>query len=127
MARRKFTGFAMFAWVSSPEAAPRGGSCTPRRSRGPTTAGAATTWRATRTRRRTGSPTRFEVELDRERRRALWAELQSLYAEDLPALPLYFRANAYIRPKWLAGVRPTGHQFSSTLWVEEWRRATAED
>ena len=23
-------------------------------------------------------------------------------------------------PKWLKGVRPTGHQFPSTLWVEQW-------
>ena len=122
VAKRKFTGFAMFAWVSSPEASPRGvlhSEVIPRPENG---------WSGNNVAgyvnpeadRLTDA---IEVELDRERRRALWAELQSLYAEDLPALPLYFRANAYIRPKWLVGVRPTGHQFSSTLWVEEWRRA----
>ena len=119
--RREFTGFAMFAWVSSPEAAPRGvlhSDEIPRPGNGwsgNNVAGYANPEADRLTEA-------IEVELDAERRRALWAELQSLYAEDLPALPLYFRANAYVRPRWLTGVRPTGHQFSSTLWVEEWGR-----
>jgi peptide/nickel transport system substrate-binding protein len=49
--------------------------------------------------------------------------LQTLYAEDLPVIPLYWRANAYVLPKWLEGVRPTGHQGTTTLWVEDWRDA----
>jgi peptide/nickel transport system substrate-binding protein len=65
------------------------------------------------------------VELDRGRRAALWHELETLYAETLPALPLYFRAEAYVLPPWLKGVTPTGHQYPSTLWIEDWRRADA--
>ena len=121
VARRKFTGFAMFAWVSSPESSPRGvlhSEEIPRPENGWSGNNVAA-YANPEADRLTDA---IEVELDAERRRALWAELQALYAEDLPALPLYFRANAYIRPKWLAGVRPTGHQFSSTMWVEEWRR-----
>jgi len=64
----------------------------------------------------------IEVELDRETRRGLWHELQRLYATDLPVLPLYFRANAYILPKWLKGIVPTGHQYPTTNWVETWTR-----
>ena len=30
-------------------------------------------------------------------------------------------ANPYVLPKWLKGVEPTGHQDTSTLWVENWR------
>ncbi len=63
----------------------------------------------------------IEVELDRNQRAALWHRLQALYAEELPALPLYFRANAYVLPKWLTGVTPTGHQYPTTLWIEQWR------
>ena len=121
VARRKFTGLAMFAWVSSPESSPRGvlhSEEIPRPENGWSGNNVAA-YANPEADRLTDA---IEVELDAERRRALWAELQALYAEDLPALPLYFRANAYIRPKWLAGVRPTGHQFSSTMWVEEWRR-----
>jgi peptide/nickel transport system substrate-binding protein len=64
----------------------------------------------------------IEVELDRDKRQALWSRLQQRYASDLPAIPLYFRADAYILPPWLQGVRPTGHQHPSTLWVEEWHQ-----
>ena len=63
----------------------------------------------------------IEIELDRDRRARLWHRLQALYAEDLPALPLFFRADAYVLPKWLKGVRPTGHQYPTTLWIEDWR------
>jgi peptide/nickel transport system substrate-binding protein len=61
------------------------------------------------------------VELDREKRRALWARLQAIYAETLPALPLWFRADAHVWPRWLEGVQPTGHLGPSSLWVETWR------
>jgi peptide/nickel transport system substrate-binding protein len=65
----------------------------------------------------------IEVELDRGKRKTLWAELQRLYAEDLPVIPLYFRAESYILPKWLEGVTPTGHQRPTTHWIEHWRVA----
>ena len=63
----------------------------------------------------------IEVELDRDERAALWRRLQQLYARDLPALPLFFRADSFILPPWLEGVEPTGHQYPTTLWVETWR------
>ena len=65
----------------------------------------------------------IEVEIDPAKRYELWHELQTLYAEQLPALPLYFRADAFVLPKWLDGVTPTGHDAPSTLWIEKWRRA----
>ena len=48
------------------------------------------------------------------------ASIQKLYAEEIPAIPLYFRSNSYIIPKWLKGIRPTGHMFTSTNWIEDW-------
>ncbi len=50
----------------------------------------------------------------------MWHRLQQLYAEELPDLPLYFRSQAFIMPKWLKGVVPTGHMAPTTLWVEDW-------
>ncbi len=64
---------------------------------------------------------RIEATLDPSPRRVLWRALQHRYAALLPALPLYFRTDPYIMPKWLDGVAPTGHQGVSTLWVENWR------
>lgn len=65
----------------------------------------------------------IEDELDTTKRLDLWRQLQVLYAEQLPALPLYFRADPFVLPKWLEGVTPTGHDAPSTLWIENWRRA----
>ena len=62
----------------------------------------------------------IEIELEKDKRKKLWGQLQRLYAEQLPAIPLYFRANSFIVPKWLKGIRPTGHMFTSTNWVEDW-------
>jgi peptide/nickel transport system substrate-binding protein len=64
---------------------------------------------------------RLEVELDFDRRKAIWARIQAIYATELPVLPLYFRADAFIVPKWLAGIEPTGHLHYSPLRVEHWR------
>ena len=63
----------------------------------------------------------LELELDPGRREAMWSELQRMYAEDLPAMPLYFRVEPYVVPVWLRGIRPTGHQVPATMWIEEWR------
>ncbi len=62
----------------------------------------------------------IERELDPAKRQPLWAEMQRLYMTDLPALPLYWRANTYVLPKWLHGLRPTGHLGPTTLWIEDW-------
>lgn len=65
----------------------------------------------------------LEIELDREKRNQLWAEAQRLYADQLPSLPLYFRSDAFILPKWLGGIRPTGNQYPTSLWVTDWKAA----
>ncbi len=120
VSKRKFTGAAMFAWLSAPESVPR---TTLRSNQIPT---ADNNWSG---QNYTGFNNaqmddlidRIEVELDRDARKQLWSRLQRLYVEELPVIPLYWRANAYILPKWLEGVRPTGHLGTTTLWIEEWR------
>jgi peptide/nickel transport system substrate-binding protein len=61
-----------------------------------------------------------EIELNADKRKILFAEMQRLYAKELPSLPLFFRSDTFILPKWLSGVRPTGNQYPSTLWVTDW-------
>jgi peptide/nickel transport system substrate-binding protein len=51
----------------------------------------------------------------------LWSELQRYYAEQLPELPLFFRAESYVLPKGMTGLIPTGHQYPSSMWVEGWK------
>ncbi len=119
--QRKHKALAMFAWISSPENVPR---TTLHSEEIPTEANgwSGQNYTAYSNPEMDDLLDRIERELDFDRRKALWARLQQIYAEDLPVLPLYWRANTYVLPKWLEGVRPTGHQFTSTLWVEEWRR-----
>ena len=62
-----------------------------------------------------------ERELNFDKRRALFADIQRIHAEDLPVLPLFFRVDPCVIPKQLKGVTPTGHLNSSTLWIEQWR------
>ncbi len=63
----------------------------------------------------------IETELDRAKRKVLWRRLQEIYLEELPVLPLFFRADSFVFPKWLTGIVPTGHSDVSTHWVEYWR------
>ena len=119
--KRKFTGMAMYAWVSSPESLPRS---TLHSTEIPTQ---ANNWSGQNavgyvSKAMDDLIDRAEVELDRGKRLELWKEMQALYLNDLPVLPLYFRADVFVLPKWLKGVAPTGHQNVSTLWVERWRR-----
>lgn len=62
-----------------------------------------------------------ERELDEGKRRGLFGDIQRLYTDDLPVLPMFFRVDSFVIPKALKGVRPTGHLNSSTLWIEQWR------
>ena len=62
-----------------------------------------------------------ETELDPAKAKPLWAEMQAIYAEQLPALPLFFRTEPHVVPIWLQGYTPTGHSDYSVLWSENWR------
>ena len=119
--RRRFPGLALFAWVGEPGQVPRWGlasSAIPSAANG--FAGDNVSGYAEA--RMDHLIDSIETEPDSVRRAELWAELQRLYADDLPALPLLFMADAYVLPKWLKGVEPTGHLQDSTTWIETWRR-----
>ncbi len=118
--KRGFTGLAMYAWVTRPEGVPRS---TLHSNEIPT---AANNWSGQnhpgyKNPDMDRALDAAEREIDPVKRRSYFAEIQRLYADDLPVLPLYHRADAFIFPKQLKGVRPTGHLNSSTLWIEEWR------
>ncbi len=120
ISKRKFPAMAMFAWLSAPESIPR---TTLHSESIPTEANA---WSGQNYTGYTNPDMdriidRLELDCAEADQRRLWTELQTLYATDLPVLPLYFRADAYILPKGLTGLRPTGHQYPSTQWIEDWR------
>ena len=117
--KRNFEGMVMYAWALFPESVPRGvlhSTQIPTADNG--YSGQNYTGFA--------DPEvdalieAIETTLDPEERRPLWAQMQRVYTEKLAVLPLYFRTNVDILPKWLLGVRPTGHLMSTSQWVEEW-------
>lgn len=120
--KRKFPAMAMFAWFSAPENVPRS---TLHSEEIPTAQNnyAGQNYTGYRNPEVDKLIDAIEVEFDRDKRMALWSKLERIYAEDLPSLPLYFRADPFIFPKWLKGIEPTGHQDISTLWVENWHVA----
>ena len=122
VSKRKFTGLAMFAWLSSPQSIPRS-SLHSEMIPTEENAWAGQNYTGYASEKMDKIIDDLELVCEPDANRKLWQEMQTLYAEDLPALPLYFRASAYILPKWLKGVRPTGHQYTSTNWVEEWTAA----
>ena len=120
IAQRRFPALGMYAWLSSPESIPR---TTLHSGSIPTE---ANNWSGQ------NSPgfvnaemdaliDEAEVELDPEVRKGYWRRMQQIYAEELPVLPLYYRATPYVVPTWLTGIEPTGHQVTTTLWIEHWR------
>jgi peptide/nickel transport system substrate-binding protein len=117
--KRKFTGMAMFAWLSAPESVPR------LMLHSEHITSANNNWSGQNYTSYSNPEVdklldSIETELDKEKRRVLWARLQKIYAEDLPVIPLFFRADPFIVPKWLSGIAPTGHQDPTTYWVENW-------
>ena len=119
MTERRYSGLGMYAWMSSPENVPR---TTLHSEHIPTKANnfAGQNYTSFKNAEMDELLETIEIQLDKSKRKELWRRLQHIYANELPVLPLYFRANAYILPKWLTGVEPTGHQYSTTLWVENW-------
>jgi peptide/nickel transport system substrate-binding protein len=117
---RQFTGLAMYAWVQQPQGVPRSilhSSEIPAAENG----WSGQNYPGYRNPEMDKALDAAEQELDVDRRRALFADIQRIHAEDLPVLPLFFRVDPFVIPKQLKGVVPTGHLNSSTLWVEQWR------
>lgn len=119
VSKRKFSAMAMFAWISSPENIPRStlhSDEIPAENNG----WAGQNYTGFRNAEMDKVIDDLEVVCEPKASQTLWNRMQALYADELPAIPLYFRANAFIMPKWLKGVTPTGHQYPTTLWVENW-------
>jgi peptide/nickel transport system substrate-binding protein len=118
--RRSFTGMVMFAWTSSISGPPRQ---TLASDHIPT---AANGWGGSnimdwRSARMDADIKTAETDLDPAQQKAAWRDMQHVYAEDLPVLPLFFRAEAHVVPMWLKGYEPTGHTDFTSTWAEEWR------
>ena len=62
----------------------------------------------------------MDGEFNPKKRIELAAEMQKLYTDELPVLPLYYRTDNAVIPKNLKNFKVPGHQFSETNEVERW-------
>lgn len=119
MTERRYSGLGLYAWMSSPENVPR---TTLHSDNIPTADNnfSGQNYTAFKNAEMDVLLEQIETELDKSKRLLMWRRIQHIYAEELPVIPLYFRASAFVLPKWLSGVEPTGHQYATTYWIENW-------
>ena len=120
MTRRTYSALGMYAWVQRPEGVPRS-SLHSKEIPSAQNGWSGQNYPGYANPEMDAALDAAERELDFDKRRALFADIQRLAADDLPALPLFFRVDPFVIPKPLKGVVPTGTLNSSTLWVEQWR------
>ncbi len=118
--KRSFTGAVLYSWLFNVESSPRqilGSDQIP---------SAENNWSGTNYAGWSNSIIddgikTIETETDPAKRQVAWNAMQRVYAEQLPVLPLFFRVEVHVVPKWLKGYQPTGHNDFSVYWAENWR------
>lgn len=122
MRERKFKGGVMYAWMSAPRNIPKTtlhSTMVPSKENNY----AGQNYTGYKNAEMDKILDDLETVCETDKNLALWHRLQQKYAEELPALPLYYRADSFFIPAWLAGVEPTGHLNPTTTWIENWRVA----
>lgn len=117
--RRRFTGVAMYAWVSSPESNPRSSlSC----DRIPTEENgwSGQNYPGWCNERVTELLEKLDLEFDEQKRLDIIHEVLYHYTNEVPVIPLYYRSDISVTPTNLRGYQLPGHQFSATNHVERW-------
>lgn len=117
--KRKFEAMAMFAWVSSPESTPRSNfhsKSIPTEKNG---------WSGQNNPGWVNPKVdklidQLDVEFDAEKRKKLSWEIQKIYTEEVPVIPMFYRADISVNPTNLKNFRAAGHQFSETNEIENW-------
>ena len=62
----------------------------------------------------------LQAELDPTKRKLLWIQMQKVFTDELPELPLFFRTDVWVVPKWMTGVLRPGQLPASTYTAETW-------
>lgn len=117
--KSKFSGMAMYAFISSPENTPRStlhSTNIPHRSNG----------YSGQNRPRWINKNvdklidRIDNEFDAQKRKEIMAKVTYHYTNEVPVIPLYYRSDISVTPKGLKGYELSGHQFPTTYYVENW-------
>ena len=117
--KRIFQGAVLYSWLFSVESSPRqilGSDQIPSAANNYSGTN-YTGWRSKVVDEGIGT---IEGELDPAKRQVAWTAMQKAYADELPVLPLFFRVEVHMVPKWLRGYVPTGQNDYAVYWGENW-------
>ncbi len=118
--KRTYTGLVMYGWSSSVSEGPRKTLFSTQTPTAANNYGGAN-YIAFNNPKMDADIAAAEEALDPAQQKIIWADMQKMYADEMRVLPLFFRAEPYVIPKWLKGFTPTGHGDYSPLWSENWR------
>ncbi len=118
--KRTFTGMVMYGWSSTVSEGPRKTLFSDQTPTAANNYGGAN-YIAYNDPKMDADIVAAEEALDVSKQKPIWADMQKMYADQVRVLPLFFRAEPYVLPKWLKGFTPTGHGDYSPLWSENWR------
>ena len=63
---------------------------------------------------------KLDAEFNAKNRKDIVQQVMKLYTDDVPVIPLYYRADMAVTPKELKHFRLAGHQFYETNEAEVW-------
>ena len=119
MKHRAFTGMVLYTWTSGVGESPRLTLGSDQISTAANNWGGAD-WVAFADPRFDADILKSETDLDPSHQTEAWNEMQLIYAEQLPALPLFISAIPQAVPKWLKGYGPSGTGQPFTMQAEYW-------
>lgn len=117
--KRKFQSMAMYAWVSSPENNPKvnlSSKNIPTEKNG----WSGQNYPGWTNRIVDQACEDLDVEFSGSKRREIAFKILKAYTEEVPVIPLYYRADVSVIPPTLKNYRATGHQYSETNEIEKW-------
>lgn len=117
--RRTYTGMILYGWNSTVSESPRRTLATDQIPTGANGFGGANYPGFSNPEMDQGIAA-VEGELDPAKAKATWSAMQRIYAEQLPALPMFFRAEPHVTPKWLRGYQPLGNGYIAAIFAENW-------
>ena len=115
----KYTGMAMYAWLSSPENNPKD---TMHTKSIPTKENSYSGQNSGKWSNKKVDTLldKLEVEFNAQKRKDLIAKILYHYTNDVPVIPLYYRADISVSPKSIKGYALTGNEFRATNFIENW-------
>jgi peptide/nickel transport system substrate-binding protein len=118
--QRQYTGLGMYGWSSTVSESPRRTLGTSDIPAAANSYGGAN-YPGLSNNEMDANIAKVEAELDPAKAKADWAVMQRIYAEQVPVLPLFFRAEPHIVPKWLTGYQPLGNGYNVGIFAEDWK------